>query len=255
MNTRIEINYRNNIADLFFFNSKGNSLCINTINKLTKIFNYLNNNSYVRVILIHSLNEFFFCSGIYINDLYYFDNIKDSNFFFLSFSKLIISMITCSKLIVCFVSGKVIGGGVGVLSSCDYVIGKSNVLIKLSELSLGIGPFIIEPIIRHKIGFSNFMELFLNPEKWFSFFWCKNVGLISEITYDFNIYKKNGIFLFLEKLSNYNISVINKMKKISWNNNNICYWIKNLEEKALINAKLVLLPSFKETLNKFINKK
>lgn len=250
-NRKIEVNIKNKIAEIVFYHFKSNAFSIKQLQKLSNVFDSLGNNKKINVIILRSFRGEIFSSGAYFDELLQISNIRTGEFFFKHFAKLIITMIRCPKPIIGCISGKVIGGGVGLVAACDYVIAESNVLVRLSELSIGIGSFIIEPVLRHRIGTSHFMSLALNPIRWYIADWCKTVGLISEIVTESNKLK-NRVWDFSQELSSYSSKAIYEMKKIFWNNTD--NWEELLNERVSINAKLILSYESKTALNKFKKK-
>lgn len=79
----------------------------------------------------------------------------------------------CPKLIVGRIQGKAVGGGVGIAAACDYVLASQEASIKLSELAIGIGPFVIEPAVSRKIGKTALAELALTAQEWKSAAWAQ----------------------------------------------------------------------------------
>jgi len=158
------------------------------------------------------------------------------------------AMRICSKLIIGRIQGKTVGGGVGVIAACDYCLATKHAEIKLSELNIGIGPFVVGPVIERKIGLSSLTQISLNPTKFFTALWAKNNGLYAEVFE--NISELDlAVQTFAEELCNFNQEAVNEMKKLLWRGTDD--WGILLEEQAEISGRLVLSSFTKEKLNKF----
>lgn len=224
-------NIENSVAILSFFHPKANALDKEILEELTKIFYELEKNKKVKVILFSSANETVFSSGLFLDELDKAENQVETQKIFSRFAHLIFSMIRCSKLILGVFSGKAIGGGVGLLAACDYVFGQSNAQIRLSELSIGISPLLIEPIISKKIGVSSFLEIALNPKSYFDASWARQKGLINKI-----MIEKKEPSSFAKEFSNYSEEAFYELKKIRWKDRDQLE--KLMEERVFTNAKL-----------------
>ena len=122
------------------------------LDRLTKELQRISTIEEVSVVILKSEGEKAFCAGASFDELVAIDNLEDGKKFFSGFANVINAMRTCSKLIIGSVQGKAVGGGVGLIAACDYVLATEAASIKLSEISIGIGPFVIAPAIERKIG-------------------------------------------------------------------------------------------------------
>ena len=157
-------------------------------------------------------------------------------------------MKTCSKLIIGSIQGKAVGGGVGLIAACDYVLATEAASIKLSELTIGIGPFVIAPAIERKIGIAGLAELTLAATEWKNAYWAKEKGLFEKVFETKNELTQETEFL-AEKLASYNPEAIIELKKVLWNGTE--NWNSLLIERAEITGKLVLSEFTKNALSKF----
>lgn len=239
---------QNNIATVEFFHPASNSFPSELLERLTKTFSELSSNNEVSVIVLKSEKEGAFCAGASFDELVEISNLKNGKEFFLGFANVINAMRSCSKLIVGRVQGKVVGGGVGLVAACDYCLATEAASIKLSELSIGIGPFVIEPVVSRKIGIAAFSELTLDATNWQTAYWAKENGLYSRV---FESIKELDIEVenFAIKLSKYNPSALKELKTIFWKGTE--NWEVLLEERAAISGKLVLSDFTKKALEKF----
>ena len=163
-------------------------------------------------------------------------NEEQGTEFFSGFAHLLNAMRNCSKIIIGRVQGKAVGGGVGIIAACDYAFATPESAIKLSELAIGIGPFVIEPAVSRKIGKAAMSEMTLSAEEWKSAEWALANKLYAEIH---EADKLDGaVHNFVQKLSSYNPEALIEMKKIIWEGTE--NWESLLIERAAITGRLVL---------------
>ena len=238
----------NNISYIEFYHPSQNSLPGDLLQKLEDFIKKAGNHQDVKVIVLQSGGDRTFCAGASFKELV---NISDENSgksFFSGFANVINAMRSCPKLIIGRIQGKTVGGGVGVIAACDYCLATKHAEIKLSELNIGIGPFVVGPVIERKIGLSSLTQISLNPTKFFTALWAKNNGLYAEVFE--NISELDlAVQTFAEELCNFNQEAVNEMKKLLWRGTD--HWGILLEEQAEISGRLVLSSFTKEKLNKF----
>ncbi|AOW21207.1 enoyl-CoA hydratase/isomerase family protein [Urechidicola croceus] len=238
----------NNIATIEFGHPASNSFPSELLVRLTKAFNELSVDDEVHVIILKSEGEKAFCAGASFDELVAIDNLADGKKFFLGFANVINAMRTCKKPIIGRVHGKVVGGGVGLVAACDYVYATDQAAIKLSELTIGIGPFVIAPAIERKMKISALSELSLNATKWHNAYWCKENGLYADV-FEETKSLDNYVDDLAQKLAAYNPDGVQEMKKVLWKGTD--NWTELLEERAEISGKLVLSDFTKKALEKF----
>ncbi|MDT8417632.1 MAG: enoyl-CoA hydratase/isomerase family protein [Lutibacter sp.] len=239
---------QNKIAVIEFFHPAGNSLPGELLARLAAAFNELSANNEVNVIILKSEKETTFCAGASFDELNAITTVDDGNQFFLGFANVINAMRKCSKLIIGRVQGKSVGGGVGLASACDYCFATEQASIKLSEFTIGIGPFVIAPAVARKMGVDALSELTLDATNWQNAYWAKEKGLFAKVFETINEMDKEVDNLAL-KLSQYNPEALKEMKKVLWEGTE--HWDILLEERAKISGKLVLSESTKNALLKF----
>lgn len=244
----IYIDISNKVATIEFSHPASNSFSSNLLARLATAFNDLNSNEDVNAVLLKSEGDKTFCAGASFDELVSIENLSDGKSFFMGFANVINAMRTCSKPIIGAVQGKAVGGGVGLIAACDYVYATDNASIKLSELSIGIGPFVIAPVVERKIGISGLSELSLNPTKWKNAYWAKEKGLFSDVYESKDIMSKRALEV-TEKLASYHPLAVQEMKKVLWKNTD--HWETLLEERAEVSGKLVLSNFAKRALQKF----
>jgi len=241
-------NIQNNIATVEFSHPASNSFPSELLARLTKAFQELSSNTEVHVIILKSEGEKAFCAGASFDELIAIDNFDDGKRFFLGFANVINAMRLCKKPIIGRVQGKVVGGGVGLASACDYVFATDKAAIKLSELTIGIGPFVIAPAVERKMGIAALSELTLNATQWHNAYWAKEKGLYANV-FDNTKQLDEYVDELAQKLASYNPDAVQEMKQVLWKDTN--HWDALLEERAEISGKLVLSDFTKKALQKF----
>jgi Enoyl-CoA hydratase/carnithine racemase len=242
--TKIE----NRIATLEFGHPASNSFVSELLDRLTKEFGKLAVNSEVSIIVLKSEGDRAFCAGASFDELVSISNLEEGKQFFSGFANVINAMRNCPKPIIGRVQGKTVGGGVGLVAACDYVHATVEAAIKLSEISIGIGPFVIAPAVERKMGKAALAELSLYPTEWKNAYWAKEKGLFAKV-YDSISEMDKELDIHLQKLATYNHEALSQMKKVLWEGTE--HWDKLLLERAEASGKLALSPNTKEALEKF----
>lgn len=245
--TKIE----NQIATVEFGHPASNSFTIELLNRLTAKLHKLSENDAVTVILLKSEGGKTFCAGASFDELMQVSNLEEGTVFFSGFANVINAMRRCKKIIVGRVQGKVVGGGVGLISACDYAFAVEGASIKLSELSIGIAPLVIAPAVERKIGTAAISELSLAATEWKNAYWAQEKGLYARVFENIEDLDTEVDF-FIQKLSTYNPSALMEWKKVLWNNTD--HWDVLLKERAKITGSLVLSVFTKNALAKFKKK-
>lgn len=246
-NGSLQTTINNTVATVQFGHPASNSFPRQLLNLLTSEINELSRNEIISVIILKSEGPKVFCSGASFDELLQVENEEQGTEFFSGFAHLLNAMRNCSKIIIGRVQGKAVGGGVGIISACDYVFATPESAIKLSELAIGIGPFVIEPAVSRKIGKAAMTEMTLSAQEWKSAEWALQHKLYSEIH---SIEKLDSVVEdFAQKLSSYNPEALTEMKKIIWEGTE--QWESLLFERAAITGKLVLSDFSKSALLQF----
>jgi methylglutaconyl-CoA hydratase len=238
----------NKIATVEFGHPASNSFPRELLDRVTNALNSLSNNPDVSVIIMRSEGVGAFCAGASFDELLAVSNLEEGTKFFSGFAHLINAMRNCKKLIIGRVHGKAVGGGVGIASACDYVFATNNASIKLSELAIGIGPFVIEPSVSRKIGKTALAEMTLAAHEWKSADWAKEKGLYAD-TFENTDNLDAALENFSSKLASYNPEALIEMKKVLWEGTD--HWETLLLERAAITGKLVLSEYSKKALTQF----
>ena len=243
----IEIQIENNIATITFSHPASNSFPSDLLQKLTEELNALSNNKTVHVVILQSEGKTF-CAGASFDELLSITDFETGTAFFSGFANVINAMRKCSKIIIGKIQGKAVGGGVGLASACDFAFAYQDASIKLSEIAIGIGPFVIEPAVSRKIGKPAMTELTLQPNHWQTADWALSKGLYADIFYSYGELN-DAVSAFAKKLSSYNPEALTELKKVFWEGTE--HWDHLLYERAAISGKLVLSDFTKNALTEF----
>ena len=246
----IYTNITNKIASITFSHPASNSLPGELLNHLTDTFNRLDTNLDVNVIVLKSDGEKTFCAGASFDELLEVKTMEEGKKFFSGFANLLNSMRKCSKLIIGRAQGKAVGGGLGILAATDYCFATEAASIKLTELSIGIGAFVIAPALERKIGISALSELSIDATNWKTAYWAKEKGLFARVFENTREMDKD-LEILADKLASYNPDALKEWKKTLWKNTD--HWDQLLLKNAEISGKLVLSDFTKEALQKFKN--
>lgn len=241
----------NNVAEIEFFHPNHNALPGNLLADLADQIKEAGNDEGVMLILLKSAGNRTFCAGASFDELIAIEDGVSGKKFFMGFANVINAMRTCGKLVIGRIQGKAVGGGVGVLSATDYCFATKYAAIRLSELAVGIGPFVIGPAVSRKIGITHFSEMSLSPNEWKSAEWAREKGLFAKVL-ESTDELDDHIAKVLNELTEYNPMALNHLKKVFWENTE--NWGNLLEERATLSGQLVLSSFSKKTIAAFKNK-
>jgi len=227
----------NNLATVEFFHPLSNSLPGDILSQLAETITALGKNAEVRVILVKSAGERAFCAGASFDELVAVSNFEEGKEFFSGFARVINAMRKCPKFIVGRVQGKAVGGGVGLASAVDYCFATKHSAIKLSELAIGIGPFVVGPAVERKVGTSAMSTLTIDAKSWRSAEWAHDKGLYAHISDDANE-MDSAIKELTSTLTQSNPESMESLKKVFWEGTE--NWDELLLERAALSGKLVL---------------
>ena len=236
------------IAKVTFSHPAGNSLPSHLLLQLANEFEQLSLRDDVQVIVLKSEGNRAFCAGASFDELLEVSNEADGIRFFRGFAHVLNAMRSCTKIIIGSVQGKTVGGGVGLAAACDVCYATDAAAIKLSELSLGIGPFVIEPAVQRKIGTAAFCKLTLEASHWHAAEWAEDKGLYAKV-FPTQEALEQAVDLLAEELSQSSLDAMAALKKIFWKGTDS--WPILLTERAEISGKLVLSEQTKAALAQF----
>ncbi|MBI1936974.1 MAG: enoyl-CoA hydratase/isomerase family protein [Ignavibacteriales bacterium] len=234
-NGKVAVNLYQGIATVSFHHPKSNSLPSKLLKELTEAINKLSTNKEARVIIIRSEGDKTFCAGASFDELTTIKNMKNGKDFFMGFANLLNAMRKCPKFIIARIQGKAVGGGVGIAAAADYTLASSEASVRLSELLLGIGPFVVGPAIERKVGKTAFVTMSIDAE-WHDAFWAKQNGLFTKVFAN-NHDLDEAVAALAKKLSGFNLEAIEQLKKVFWEGTED--WDKLLEQRAEISGKLI----------------
>ncbi|MCT4664159.1 MAG: enoyl-CoA hydratase/isomerase family protein [Flavobacteriales bacterium] len=247
----VEVSIQNKIATVEFHHPLSNSLPGKVLAKLANTITELGQNDEVLVIVLKSAGERAFCAGASFDELIAIENLEEGKVFFSGFANVINAARKCPKLIIGRVQGKAVGGGVGMASATDYCFATKYAAVKLSELAVGIGPFVVGPAVERKIGTSAMSQLAINATEWQTAQWAKEKGLYTDL-FDTAEEMDAEIEKLANTLANSNPEAMTLLKQIFWEG---CeHWDDLLMERAAMSGKLVLSDFTKNAINKFKKK-
>lgn len=238
----------NKIATLEFGHPASNSFPSELLARMTEELNKLSLNDDIAAIVIKSQGDVAFCAGASFDELLVISNAEEGTKFFAGFGSLINAMRKCSKIIIGRIHGKAVGGGVGIAAACDYALATHKSLIRLTELSIGIGPFVVEPAITRKIGKSALTNLALETHEWKTANWALEKGLYARV-FDNTEQLDKEVAIFAAKFATFNQEALLSFKKVLWEGTE--NWDTLLYERAQISGRLVLSDNTKKILSQF----
>lgn len=239
------------IATIEFYHPSSNALPAAILTDLAKTINDIGIDDRVKVIVLKSGGDKVFCSGASFDELIAIQNETDGTKFFSGFANVINAMRRCHKLIIARVQGKAVGGGVGLIAAADYVFASDTASIKLSELAVGIGPFVVGPAVARKIGNSAFSQLAIDATEWRSAEWAKRTGLYAEV-HATTLGLDDAVAKLAHNLAHSNPAAMAELKKIFWKGSE--EWDTLLPARAAVSGKLVLSDFTRNAINKFKKK-
>jgi len=236
------------IATIEFYHPASNSLPAAILEDLAKTINDIGIDEHVRVIVLKSHGERAFCAGASFDELMAIKNETEGKKFFSGFAHVINAMRKCHKLIIGRIQGKAVGGGVGLAAAVDYAIATEEASIKLSELAVGIGPFVVGPAVERKVGVSCFSQLAIDATGWRSAEWAKKHGLYAEVHKNLEDLDQ-AVKHLAERLAHSSPEAMSQLKKIFWHGTE--HWDTVLADRAAISGKLVLSSFTRNAINQF----
>jgi methylglutaconyl-CoA hydratase len=239
------------IAKIEFGHPMSNSLPGKVLNQLAETILNLGNDNSVKVILLTSGGEKAFCAGASFDELIAIKDLESGKQFFSGFANVINACRKIPKLIIGRVQGKAVGGGVGLASAVDYCVATKHADVKLSELAVGIGPFVVGPAVERKIGLSAMSELAINATEWRSAEWAKKKGLYTDV-YDSVGEMDAEIEKLAHKLAKSNPEAMAMLKVIFWQGTE--HWDDLLYERAGVSGTLVLSEFTSNAIHSFKSK-
>jgi len=245
---KVETTISNGIATIEFFHPQSNSLPGVLLRNLATEIENAGKNPDAKVIVIKSGGEKTFCAGASFDELISISDLETGKKFFSGFAAVINAIRKAPKFVVARVQGKAVGGGVGIASAADYTLATEAASIKLSELSVGIGPFVVGPAVERKVGTSAFAALTVNASEWFNAEWAREKGMYANIYPTISELDK-AVEELAAKLSQSNPEAMMMLKKVFWEGTE--NWDTLLSERAEMSGKLVLSDFTRNFIQKF----
>ena len=239
----------NRVAHIEFFHPSQNSLPGVLLKKLSESIDEAASNDEVLLVLIKSGGDRSFCAGASFTELSSIDNAASGKSFFMGFANVVNAIRKCPKIVLGRIHGKAVGGGVGIAAACDYAMASKYASVRLSELAVGIGPFIIGPAVERKIGLSAYSQMALNATEWQTAEWAKAKGLFTE-AFDSVKQLDEYIEYFTQILVKSNPEALKALKQVFWSGTE--HWDSLLEERAQMSGNLVLSEFSKHAISSFL---
>ncbi len=247
----VELTVTNGIGTIEFFHPLSNSLPGKILGKLADTINEAGARNDISVIILKSSGERAFCAGASFDELISIDDLETGKVFFSGFANVINAARKCPKFIIGRVQGKAVGGGVGMASAVDFCYATKFAAVKLSELAVGIGPFVVGPAVERKVGTSAMSMMAINATEFYAADWAKQQGLYAEIFDSIEDLDK-GIEELAVKLSKSNPDAMQMLKKVFWEGTE--QWDTLLADRAAMSGKLVLSDFTRNAINAFKKK-
>jgi methylglutaconyl-CoA hydratase len=250
-NGTVSLDKQNNIGTIAFYHPKGNSLPSNLLLQLTESITQAGRDDDIHVIVLKSKGDGAFCGGASFDELIRIENAEQGERFFMGFAQVINAMRTTPKLIIVRVQGKAVGGGVGIAAAGDYTFAHKSASVKLSELALGIGPFVVGPAVKRKMGVAALSTLSIDARSWHDAAWAYDKGLYNQIvgTHDLLDEAIHDLASFLAGSSP---QAMRELKNALWEGAG--HWDSLLEKRAAVSGELVLSDYTKAFIEDFKRK-
>ncbi len=233
----LTVDVNGKVSTITFAHPSHNSIPSQLASRITQVILQEGKNDGSKIILLKSAGDRTFCAGANFRELAAIETLENGKSFFSSIAQIILAIKNCNKIVIGRAQGKAVGGGVGLLAATDYCVGTKWSEIRLSELSIGIGPYVIEPSISRKIGTAGFSKLALEPTQWHSPSWAMDQGIYNHV---FDNSKSMDEYLegYLKTMTAYDSTALKNMKHLIWQNTD--HWNEILDARALQSAKLLL---------------
>jgi len=247
----VKSEFHNGVTTIEFFHPQSNSLPSKILDELAKEIHSAGNDEDTKVVVLRSGGDRAFCAGASFEELSSIKNEQEGRDFFSGFAHVINEMRKCPKFIIGRVQGKCVGGGVGLVAAMDYAIALNFAEIRLSELAVGIGPFVVGPVIERKIGAGPFSHLAIDANHWRNAEWAKQKGLFAEV-HESVENMDEAVSRLANTLAHSNPAAMHEMKKMIWKGTE--HWDTLLPERAAISGKLVLSEFTRNAIAKLLSR-
>lgn len=246
----VAVNIENGIGTIRFWHPKSNSLPGKVLRQLANSITETGQNPEVKVVVLASEGNGAFCAGASFDELLQIEDFATGKEFFMGFARVINAIRLCPKFIIGRVHGKAVGGGVGVACAVDYCFATQQAAVKLSELAVGIGPFVVGPAVERKVGTSAFTQLTIQATEWQSAQWAREKGMFMEV-FDLASDMDAAIHALATKLAASSPDAMKQLKSVMWEG---CEnWEQFLEKRAEMSGQLILSDFAKQCIEKIKN--
>jgi methylglutaconyl-CoA hydratase len=245
----VKSSHQDHITTIEFFHPAQNSLPGHLLSDLASQITAAGLAKDTVLIVLRSAGDRSFCAGASFTELAAIEDFEQGKRFFSGFANVINAIRTCPKIVIGRVHGKAVGGGVGLTAACDYCMATKYASIRLSELAVGIGPFVIGPVVERKVGLSAYSQMALNASEWQTAEWAKEKGLYTEA---FESVEQLDAYIehFAKDLVTKNPEALRLLKKIFWEGTN--HWDELLAERAAMSGELILSDFSRKAIQQFL---
>lgn len=244
----VNLTIKDGIGTIEFFTEQSNSLPGHVLSQLATTITDAGSNPEIKVIMLRSGGDRAFCAGASFDELIAIDDVNTGQKFFIGFANVINAMRKVPQLIIGRVQGKAVGGGIGLASATDYCFATKYASIKLSELAVGIGPFVVGPAVERKMGISAMSQMAINATKFHDANWACEKGLYAQVFEDVEAMDQAADEL-ARKLAESNPEAMENLKRIFWEGTD--HWDDLLTARAEISGNLVISEFTKSFIQKF----
>jgi methylglutaconyl-CoA hydratase len=244
----VSLTVENGVATIEFYHPAHNSLPGRLLAELATAIHNAGKNGEAQAVVLRSAGDRSFCAGASFDELASIADFETGKRFFLGFANVINEMRRCPKLIIGRVQGRTVGGGVGLAAATDYCMATKWASVRLSELAVGIGPFVVGPAVERKVGLAAFSQLATNATEWQTAAWAKDKGLFNEV---FETPEQLDAYIehFTQILVKSNPDAMRRLKQIFWQGTE--HWDSLLDERAAMSGQLVLSEFTKQAIAAF----
>ncbi len=244
----VSLEVREGIGRIEFFHPAHNSLPGRLLAQLARAIDEAGKREDVRVVVLQSAGDRTFCAGASFDELLAIDNFERAKEFFMGFARVINAMRACPRFVIGRVQGKAVGGGVGVAAATDYCFATRYASVKLSELAVGIGPFVVGPAVARKVGQAAFAQMAIDATRWHDAYWAQTKGLYAQV-FDNLDELDEAVEALAQTLARSSLEAMARLKKVLWEGTE--HWDALLERRAEMSGRLVLTPPARRAIESF----
>ena len=166
--------------------------------------------------------------------------------------ELLLAIYNSPKITIAATHGSVMGGGIGLVSACDFVVSEENCQFAFKEVKLGIIPATISPFVIMKMDSSKAKGLMLTGEV-FNGIKAEMAGLVSHLAANGQL--EEGLDKLLNELRGSEANAAQQIKKLINEARHQQLIIKELEGTTAILAELIHSKEVQKRMKMFFDKK